>query len=298
MHKRLTLSLLLVLLSVAVAGCSLFDRGPRVSQVHGVVEDFQSGDPMEGVIVDLDDRQVTTGADGKFAFADVQHGNYTLTILDGDDEIHSQTVIVSGDVTEVTVRVGSTRNLVENSGFEVIDPETNFAKGWEERQYDADIEFAMDSEVVRSGNYSARVTGTHPSPGANKPRGTPRRFAEFEVPTSGEAFRFGGWFKAVGVEDVKAIQIRYTFRNQPGSAGDIPLSGAEGFEIVSPGSDRYKIEKHLLTIYPEKLSSDHWELIEAVIVPPNGAIRVLVEPLLWHSEGTVWWDDIFVEPIE
>lgn len=295
MRKKYTFSLLVIVLLIAVAGCTLFDSSPKVSHVRGIVEEFGSGDAMVGVSVDLGGRRATTGSDGEFVFGEVEHGNYTLTVYDGDDIVHTLTVVVSGEVTEVNVIVGLDINMVVNGSFEDVDLETEFADGWEQRQYNAQIAFEMDNNVVRTGNYSIRLTGTQPSDTTTAPRGTPRRWVEFDEPTAGEAYRIGGWFQAEGLSDVTRVRIRYTFRD---ADGDIQLPDAPGFQVISPGEDHYDVVQHLLTIYPKSLSSGDWELIEAVIVPPHGAHRVLIEPLLWHSTGTVWWDDIFVEPID
>lgn len=302
MQKKPIVFLLFVVLSLFTAACDSGAKGPALALVQGVVEDIVTGEKVAGLTVELDGRRVTTAADGTFAIGEVEHGHYTLSVYDGSAHIYTEIVNVAAEITQFTVGIDRDPNRVGNSGFEQVDSATGFAHGWERRQFDPVVEYFVDRDVVRTGNLSVRMVGRQ-SPGTSRPpRGAVRRFVNFDAPTAGEAYKFGAWFKSQGVSGVKNVEIRLTFTGPRGNIDLGPMDSlgtAEGFKIISPGPESFRVQSHLLNLYPETLPAlGEWEPIEAIIVPPNGATRVLVELFLWESVGTLWWDDVVVEPIE
>ncbi len=101
-----------LLIAATLAGCAdapepVLEEGPTPGSVHGVVVD-ETIRPLAGVEVVLrpGDRINVTGADGRFAFPDLESGVYTVTArLDG----HTETEIVA-TVTEGVI--GETINVV------------------------------------------------------------------------------------------------------------------------------------------------------------------------------------------
>lgn len=55
---------------------------PGLATLWGIVTDANTGNPIEGIDVSLGDWSATTTSDGRYEFADVEPGTYTLIFSD------------------------------------------------------------------------------------------------------------------------------------------------------------------------------------------------------------------------
>ena len=55
---------------------------PQTATLYGVVTDANTGVGVSGIEVSLDSLVRTTGADGRYEFADVEPGTYSLVFTD------------------------------------------------------------------------------------------------------------------------------------------------------------------------------------------------------------------------
>jgi predicted amidohydrolase len=181
------------------------------------------------------------------------------------------------------------RNLVENPGFETLDPATRLPQGWmtvTPRQEIAPA-FEVDSSVSHSGRSSARSTAKG-SPGTfgfwvAKVKGIQEgvaaedfgmseltiRGADF---LSARSYRVSCYFKASGIESpARSIWIRVNW-----------LDGKER-----------EVFTEFLT---RSVKEGEWYRAEQVLTAPQAARCLSIELVLqWTPRGTVWWDDISVE---
>lgn len=72
--KKLFASAILLLV------CSLLCASPQKWTVEGIVTDAVTGEPLEGVVVNLEELWSVTGKDGHFSIPGVQQGRYSLSV--------------------------------------------------------------------------------------------------------------------------------------------------------------------------------------------------------------------------
>ncbi len=183
----------------------------------------------------------------------------------------------------------SKRNLVENPGFEALDPATRLPQGWitsTPRQEIAPA-FEVDSMVSHSGKSSARTTAQG-SPGTfgywvAKVRGiqegtqgedySPSTFTVRGTDfLSARSYRVGCYFKTSGIESpARNVYIRVNWLD------------AKGEEVFTEFVTRSTKE-------------GEWYRADQVLTAPRAARGLSIELVLqWTPGGTVWWDDVSVE---
>jgi len=181
------------------------------------------------------------------------------------------------------------RNLVENPGFEALDPATRLPQSWRTvtpRQEVTPV-FEVDSSVAHSGRSSARSTAQG-SPGTfgywvaavkGIQEGTAAEDFEMSDLTirgtdflSARSYRVGCYFKASGIESpARSIWIRVNW-----------LDG-KGQEVFTEFLTR-------------SVKEGEWYRAEQVLTAPRAARGLSIELVLqWTPKGTVWWDDVSVE---
>lgn len=93
----------LVALSLVVSGClNLF--APKVGEVRGKVT-YASGTPIADAEVKLGTAVAKTNAQGEFAFLNIKHGTYDLSVVVGGKTVHTEKVTVSNKPANVNVTV-------------------------------------------------------------------------------------------------------------------------------------------------------------------------------------------------
>ncbi len=183
------------------------------------------------------------------------------------------------------------RNLVENSGFEALDPVSGLPAGWRTvvpRQEVAPA-FSADASVSHSGRSSAR-TEAKGSPGTlgywvTTVKGIRREvgsddFGMTQLTLRGTDFlsaryyRVACFFKTQGIESpARSVWIRINWLD------------AQGREVFTELLSRFERD-------------GEWYRAEQVLAAPQPARGLSLHLCLqWTSTGTVWWDDVSVEEV-
>jgi predicted amidohydrolase len=185
----------------------------------------------------------------------------------------------------------SSRNLVENPGFELVDPARGLPTGWTTKAPRQEIAplFELDSSVSHSGNSSARTTATG-SPGTlgywvttvkgiqegsserdYRPSALTVRGADF---LSDRSYRIRCFFKSQGIQSPeRSVWVKVTWLDDRG--------------------------EEVFTEFLSQLAKEGaWWRAEQVSRAPRPARSLRVElALQWTSTGVVWWDDVSVEEV-
>ncbi|HEY3129148.1 MAG TPA: carbon-nitrogen hydrolase family protein [Acidobacteriota bacterium] len=184
------------------------------------------------------------------------------------------------------------RNLVQNPGFEIIDQGGETPSGWRKgfpREEIAPV-FEIDSKVVHSGRYAAKLTAIG-SPGTfGYWATTVKGIQASNHPVTGESptalsipgtdflgdksYRIRCYFKTKDVESIdKSVTVRISWNDEKG---------------------REVLKEYIL---PSGEDAD-WRKAEQVLTAPRSARSIDIELVLqWSKAGTVWWDDISVEEV-
>lgn len=183
----------------------------------------------------------------------------------------------------------SKHNLVENPGFEALDPATRLPQGWMTATPRQEIApaFEVDSAVSHSGKFSARstakgspgtfgywvakvkgiqegATGDDSGPSTFTVRGT-----DF---LSSRSYRVSCYFRTSGIESpARSIWVRVNWLNA-------------------------KDEEVFTEFVTRSTKEGEWYRAEQVLTAPRAARGLSIELVLqWTPGGTVWWDDVSVE---
>lgn len=99
--------LLCFIVTLVFTSCSKMEYSV-FSTLHGVVSDYQTGDPVSGVSVVLAPSGATkiTGNDGYFEFQELTAQQYTITVQkDGYTTNRKSITAVSGENTEINIPI-------------------------------------------------------------------------------------------------------------------------------------------------------------------------------------------------
>lgn len=99
--------LFFLFIALACASCSKTEYSV-FSTLHGVVNDYQTGDPVSGASVVLSPSGATkiTGNDGYFEFQELTPQQYTVTVQkDGYTTNRKSVTAISGENTEVNISI-------------------------------------------------------------------------------------------------------------------------------------------------------------------------------------------------
>ncbi len=183
----------------------------------------------------------------------------------------------------------SSRNLVQNPGFEVLDPATHLPQGWMTSTPRQEIApaFEVDSTVSHSGKFSARSTAKG-SPGTfgywvARIKGIQEGVSDEDAGPStltvrgtdflsARSYRVGCYFKTSGIESpARSVWIRVNWLD------------AKGGEVFTEFVTR-------------SAKAGEWYRAEQVLTAPRAARGLTIELVLqWTPGGSVWWDDVTVE---
>ncbi|NWG12851.1 MAG: carbon-nitrogen hydrolase family protein [Acidobacteria bacterium] len=183
------------------------------------------------------------------------------------------------------------RNLVENPGFEALDPATGLPRAWltgTPRQEVAPA-FEVDSSVSHSGRSSARsaangspgtfgywvttVAGIQEGAGTEEFRMTDLTLRRTDF-LSARSYRVACFFRTRNIESPsRNIWIRVNWLD------------AGGREVFTEFVSRF-------------VKEGDWYRAEQVLTAPRPARSLRLElALQWTATGTVWWDDVAVEEV-
>ncbi len=178
---------------------------------------------------------------------------------------------------------GRAQNLVANAGFE------NRLEDW--------IAFVPAESAANAP--SATAEETNPHSGSFAVRLEARTSSRFALSSrtglsvrEGERYRVSAWYRAS--PGAKAAPGTPGLLLRANLSGDVP-----GVDI--PAGHRYIGPSGAVSTAPGRdlaapLAQD-WALIEAVIQIPPGAKKMNLNLFAWSLAGTVWIDDVSVEPV-
>lgn len=163
--KLFAVLLVFALVVATLTGCA------KSGEVGGTVKD-QSGKPVSGATVSLNDLTTQTDANGKFVFQNVKEGNYVLKVQEDGAKPYEENISVSGGGVskEITLTFNSLAR-VKRAGvivfgsdttyapFEWIDPQTGNAVG-----FDVDLANLLASKIgVKAQIVTADFSGIIPA---------------------------------------------------------------------------------------------------------------------------------------
>ena len=94
-----------VVAAALLLGCNLQEILEKLSQVHVVVVDASTGEPIAEAQVELNGEVLTTGADGRVTFTDIVSGTYDINVTATGYEPKTITAELTEDGVEVTVEL-------------------------------------------------------------------------------------------------------------------------------------------------------------------------------------------------
>lgn len=105
--KRLVQIILFSLISLSFSGCNTYEYD-FYGNISGTVTDYEDNSPIEGASVLLmpGSASFQTQSDGSFSFADLEEGQYTLSVQkDGYQSNRKNIRVVSGENIETTIQI-------------------------------------------------------------------------------------------------------------------------------------------------------------------------------------------------
>jgi len=103
--KKVVIFSALLFVAIGSNSCSKNEH-TMFGDLHGIVSDFVTGDPISGVTVTLSPggRNQVTGSDGRFEFRDLDPMQYTITAQRSGYQTNRRTVsVVIGESIEVNI---------------------------------------------------------------------------------------------------------------------------------------------------------------------------------------------------
>ncbi len=193
--------------------------------------------------------------------------------------------------TAYSTAPAATRNLAANPGFETADSATGLPSGWHTGAPRPEIapDFSLDASVAHSGKYSARtsakgsagtvgywistVTGIRPDAGAEDSGNGAYTIKGADF-LSSDNYRVTCFFRTRDVDSPsRNIWIRITWQD------------GKGQDVFTEMLSRFEQE-------------GEWYRADQTFAAPKAARRLKLElALQWSDRGTVWWDDVSVEPV-
>jgi predicted amidohydrolase len=185
----------------------------------------------------------------------------------------------------------STRNLVENPGFEVLDSATGLPEGWRTMTPRQEVApaFVVDSSVSHSGRSSARST-------AKGSAGT----IGFWV-TTVRGIRVGAEAEDFGISELTVRETDFLSSRSYRVACFFKVR-----EVESPARNIWirvnwlngKGQEVFTEFLSQFVKEGEWYRAEQVLTAPRAARSLSLELVLqWTATGTVWWDDVSVEEV-
>lgn len=192
---------LTVVLAFAVSGCfGLFSEPPEVPPPPGGTVTgrlvFEWDTPIEGAEIAIAELEIATvtGSDGRFAFAQIPPGTYTLEARkDGSVLVEKVVTVVENAEVDVLLRDNGP-NLIVNPWFDEIDENTGMPVGWIRFGGTVGTTVWITDEDFVEGGYSYK--GYQDSENTVGMRST-----RFPV-QPGETYQLTVWVKAIQLEGV------------------------------------------------------------------------------------------------
>jgi predicted amidohydrolase len=181
-------------------------------------------------------------------------------------------------------------NFITNPGFESVDAPSGLPTGWKASSPRSEIspDFKADNSISHSGKYSFRITSKG-SPGTlgilstvvkgiQLAKETGKPVSEQTVPgknfLSGSSYLFSCWFRTSSASPQRNVWISITWLNK---------TGEELFTELISG---YRKE-------------GEWYNPEKTVTAPLNADGILIKLVYqWSGDGSVWWDDVSLEPAD
>lgn len=186
-------------------------------------------------------------------------------------------------------------NLVVNGDFESFDSNKMLPSGWQTTTFsNSNIEYGVDSEIVKTGKYSMKVKGHASSAAPRGARGSVNQFIDIEP---GETYRLSAWYRTDNKAGQQTALVRLIFRDA--SDEFVHIRDDFSFEVFFPSALHHEYEgRHLLFVHAVSEENDDWTHIETFFRAPDKAVRVHLELFLWHQDSTVWWDDVALHRVD
>ncbi|MCL6458333.1 MAG: carbohydrate binding domain-containing protein, partial [Gorillibacterium sp.] len=162
-----------------------------------------------------------------------------------------------------------TINLVSNGDFESFTG--SMPNGWGFNQNVATVVASVDSSVHHSNGHSLRLNGT-----ANTSRGSVYQYMAVEA---NKSYEISSWVKT----DLAAVT----------SGGGARLR----IQMTDSNGNITTADQLPVYVWEQKNLKQDWTYLTGTITPPPGTVRMAVELFLWTGKGSVWYDDLRVEPV-
>ena len=154
---------------------------------------------------------------------------------------------------------------VRNGGFEAQVEGENVAEGWSSAKLPG-VTLSLDSDTAaHAGSWCARIDGTDPDAQRTNVSG----WRQTVPMDSTQPLFFSAWVKAQGVDRVRIGMLHQAEQAPPNLANQA---------------------LHVLT------GTFDWRQVTALVRPAEGTVRLNLYMGLQRSGGTVWFDDVSLQP--
>lgn len=106
MRTKKTICLGLLVSILSLLSCSNKDSVEIYGTISGKVTDFSSGEPLSAAIVTLipNSSTIQTSSDGAFSFANLEEGQYTVSVQkDGFQANRKNVSVINGEETRIVI---------------------------------------------------------------------------------------------------------------------------------------------------------------------------------------------------
>jgi hypothetical protein len=178
-------------------------------------------------------------------------------------------------------------NLIRNSDFSVINPDTQLPAEWFYGVQAGEVEFSVDTAIFKEGTCSLRMDGL-----LGKSRGQSGQHLTADTVIPGKTYRLSVWYRTKRIEATPTaafrvpVVVRVRFRDSA-NKDIVPTQDM----ILSQDPSHIVIYNNMHFGVPE-VAEDDWKMAEMLFKVPETMANMFVEPFLMSTSGTVWWDDI------
>ena len=146
-HLKLILGVLLLLSICTMTSCGKFNDDPKYGRIQGIVTNFNTSEPLQGVNVTLSPTGLSavTGSDGRYEFNNIQVGQYTVQGVKTGFDTNTKSIVVaengvaSGDMQlkptvsgfRLSVEYLDFGNAFNTLSFKIINVSSTLPLSWE-----------------------------------------------------------------------------------------------------------------------------------------------------------------------
>lgn len=176
-------------------------------------------------------------------------------------------------------------SLVPNGSFEELDTRglpvaftTWVAQG--------QPEFAIDAESAHTGRRSFRISGD----------GSARASVNSTIPFARGTYRATLWYRISPGTQLSGVTVRIMVFHGSGSSESDKVNWDMNQVAASPGTATLLQGNNLHVVPDGEPAAGEWHPLEVVFTIPEEVVRLQFNLFNWLGEGTVWYDDLHLEP--